>query len=97
MELKLKDGKILGVESNTNGFDAAKAISISLAKKAVAFILNGELHDLRDEITVDGDFELVLQGDEKSYDTISTFISYFLMLVKLSKEVWIDVYRNQKY
>lgn len=40
---------------------------------------------------------VLTKGDEKSYDTISTFISYFLMLVKLSKEVWIDVYRNQKY
>ena len=78
MELKLKDGKILSVESNINGFDAAKAISISLAKKAVAFILNGELHDLRDEITVDGDFELVLQGDEKSYDVLNHSTSHLL-------------------
>lgn len=30
---------------------------------------------------------VLTKGDEKSYDTISTFVSYFFMLVKLSKEV----------
>ena len=32
-------------------------------------------------------FYVLTKGDEKSYDTISTFVSYFFMLVKLSKEV----------
>ncbi len=78
MELKLKDGKIINVDSGANGFDVAKAISISLAKKAVAYVLNDEFHDLRDEINCDGDFALILQGDKESYDVLNHSTSHLL-------------------
>lgn len=77
MEIKLKDEKILSLQDGLNGFDVAKAISISLAKKAVAFIQNEMLHDLRDEV-ISGDFNLVLQGDEKSYDVLNHSTSHLL-------------------
>lgn len=78
MELKLKDGKVLSINENLNGFEVAKLISISLSKKAVGFILNGSLHDLRDIVNEDGDFELILQGDEKSYDILNHSTSHLL-------------------
>ncbi len=78
MELKLKDGKVLSINENLNGFDVAKLISISLSKKAVGFILNGTLHDLRDIVSEEGEFELILQGDEKSYDILNHSTSHLL-------------------
>ena len=78
MNLKLKDGKILELENGLTGFEVAKNISISLSKKAVAYVLNGELHDLRDVINNDGDFELVLQSDERSYDVLNHSTSHLL-------------------
>ena len=70
MEIKLKDGKVLS-------FEVAKAISLSLEKKAVAFIQDEKVKDLR-EIVHDGDFTLILQGENKSYDVLNHSTSHLL-------------------
>ncbi len=78
MLLKLKDGKNFEVESGLSGLEVAKKISLSLAKKMVGYSLNGTFHDLRDIVSEDGDFELVLQGDKKSYDVLNHSTSHLL-------------------
>ncbi len=77
MEIKLKDGKVLSLQDGLNGYDVAKAISISLSKKAVAFIQDEVVKDLRDEVK-SGEFSLILQGDEKSYDVLNHSTSHLL-------------------
>lgn len=77
MEIKLKDGKVLSLQDGLNGYEVAKAISISLSKKAVAFIQDETVKDLRDEVK-EGEFELVLQGDAKSYDVLNHSTSHLL-------------------
>ncbi len=78
MLLKLKDGKNFEVECGLSGLEVAKKISLSLAKKMVGYSLNGTFHDLRDIVSEDGDFELVLQGDKKSYDVLNHSTSHLL-------------------
>ncbi len=77
MEIKLKDGKVLSLQDGLNGYEVAKAISISLSKKAVAFIQDEVVKDLRDEVK-SGEFSLILQGDEKSYDVLNHSTSHLL-------------------
>lgn len=54
MKLILPDGKVLEVADGIRGRDAAKAIAISLEKKALAFSFEGDLMDLDAVIPGDG-------------------------------------------
>ena len=59
MELILKDGHKINAEKGITGLDAAKMISLSLAKKCLAVKVDGELLDYRAKIEKGGDFEVV--------------------------------------
>ncbi len=45
------DGAARPFEPGVNGFEIAKSISPSLAKRAVAMTVDGALHDLADPLT----------------------------------------------
>ncbi|MEG2116462.1 MAG: threonine--tRNA ligase [Clostridia bacterium] len=65
MNLTLKDGTKLEVESGLNAFDCAKKISEGLARASVAVKLNGEIKDLRTIVDNDCAFEvLTFQNEE---------------------------------
>jgi hypothetical protein len=46
MDVFLPDGSVKALADRATGFDAAQAISQSLAKEAIAIKVNGVLHDL---------------------------------------------------
>ncbi len=54
----------------TTGFDIAKGISPSLAKRTVAMALNGELTDLNDPIERDAKIEFVSRDDPRALELI---------------------------
>jgi len=58
VSLTFPDGSVRAFDAGTTGFAVAESISKSLAKKAVAIALDGELRDLSDPVT-DGRIEIV--------------------------------------
>ncbi len=57
-------------DSAITGLELAQSISKSLAKKAVAFAIDGELRDLADPIQKSGDIELITREDPKALELI---------------------------
>ncbi len=68
--LTLKDGSQKQYEKNTTGLDVATAISPSLKKKAVAFMLNKKLYDIYDIIPLSGDFEIITRESPQALELI---------------------------
>jgi threonyl-tRNA synthetase len=64
MMIRFPDGNIKGFDKGITLETIAESISISLKKKAIAGIVNGELYDLRRSIEEDAEIELIL-GDSK--------------------------------
>ena len=60
--LTLPDGAVREFDGPVSGFDVAKSISSSLAKKSFAIIVNGEVRDLSREIDTDATIEIVTKG-----------------------------------
>lgn len=80
IKLKLKDGSILEVEKNTTVKDAAFKIAPSLGRAAMAGTLNGELVDLREEITENADFEVKTFDDKEGKHAFWHTASHVLAL-----------------
>jgi threonyl-tRNA synthetase len=64
------DGASRAFESGVSGFDIAKSISPSLAKRAVAMALDGTLRDLADPLTNDARIEFVAREDPRALELI---------------------------
>ena len=63
MKVTLKDGSVKEFESSVSVLDAAKAISEGLARAACAGKVNGEVVDLRTEISEDCELEILTCKD----------------------------------
>ncbi|MBX2830734.1 MAG: threonine--tRNA ligase [Rhodospirillales bacterium] len=63
--LTLPDGAVREFDGPVSGFDVAKSISSSLAKKSFAIIVNGEVRDLAREIDTDATIEIVTKGHDE--------------------------------
>ena len=63
--LTLPDGAVREFDGPVSGFDVAKSISSSLAKKSFAIIVNGEVRDLAREIDTDATIEIVTKGHQE--------------------------------
>ena len=78
MKLILPSGDELIVEQGQSGFEAASKIAISLAKKALAFRLNGKLFDLHAPIKEEGKFEIVTENDKDAIELLNHSTSHLL-------------------
>jgi len=63
MKVTLKDGSVMEVQQNTTVLDVAKQISEGLARNAMAGEVNGEVKDLRYEITEDSTLNILTFND----------------------------------
>ncbi|MEM9206699.1 MAG: threonine--tRNA ligase [Pseudomonadota bacterium] len=70
ISLTFPDGHAREFEAGTTGADVAASISISLAKKAVAVKLDGELVDLADPISQNAGIEIVTRDDPDALELI---------------------------
>lgn len=68
--LTFPDGARREFPKSTTGFDIAKGISPSLAKRTVAMALNGEVCDLADPIEHDARIEFVNRDDPRALELI---------------------------
>lgn len=82
------DGNSRDIAPGTTGRDVAESISKSLAKKSVAFTLNGVLTDLADPISESGQFELITRTDERALELIRHDCAH--VLAEAVQELWPD-------
>ena len=78
VKIILKDGKEMEFESAVPLFEAAKAISNSLAKDAVCAKVNGHLADLRDPIVDGAQVKFFTKEDEEGLFTLRHTASHIL-------------------
>ncbi|UGV27290.1 threonine--tRNA ligase [Rhodopseudomonas boonkerdii] len=70
VNLTFPDGAVRQYPKGTTGFDIAKGISPSLAKRTVAMALDGVVSDLNDPITADAKLELINREDPRALELI---------------------------
>ncbi len=77
----LEDGSSKSVDDGASGLDLAKAISTSLAKKAIALEINGDVRDLSTPINEGDRVKVIKVGDKKSYEVLRHTTSHVLASV----------------
>jgi len=70
VNLTFPDGAVRQYPRGTSGFDIAKGISPSLAKRTVAMALDGVVTDLNDPIEQDAKLELINREDPRALELI---------------------------
>ena len=78
MKLKLKDGKVLELENAQDGLSIAKAIAVSLAKKAIAIKVDGELEDLSTVIDHDAEIEIITKESPEAFRILNHSAAHVL-------------------
>ncbi|MFG1209145.1 threonine--tRNA ligase [Xanthobacter flavus] len=86
ISLTFPDGAKRDYAEGTSGADIAAAISKSLAKKAVAVTLDGELADLTQPITRDAKLEIVTRDDPRALELIRHDCSH--VMAEAVQELW---------
>ena len=70
ISLKFPDGSVRDYKRGMTGAALAESISKSLAKKAVALIVDGELRDLADPIEADAEVRIITRTDPEALELI---------------------------
>lgn len=78
MKLKLKDGKVLELENAQDGLSIAKAIAVSLAKKAIAIKVDGELEDLSTVFDHDAEIEIITKESPEAFQILNHSAAHVL-------------------
>jgi len=86
IQLTFPDNSVREYEAGTTGLDVAEGISKSLAKKAVAMTLDGELKDLTDPIDADHGIEIVTRDDPRALELIRHDAAH--VMAEAVQELW---------
>lgn len=78
LELILLNNEKISIEEGKKGYEVANEISKSLAKKALAFKLNGQLFDLSSSIHESGKFEIITSESEEALSLLRHSTSHLL-------------------
>ena len=70
VSMTFPDGSKRDYDAALTGALLAEGISKSLAKKAVAYALNGEVRDLSDPLGVSGNIEIITRDDKRALELI---------------------------
>jgi len=84
--LKFPDDSKRQYDAGVTGREVAEGISKSLAKKAVAVSLDGELCDLGDAIVADGAIEIITRSDERALELIRHDCAH--VLAEAVQDLW---------
>ena len=85
VSLTFPDGSVRDYPAGSTGRDVAEAISKSLAKKAIAIALDGELRDLS-ETVVNGRIEIVTREDDRALELIRHDAAH--VMAEAVQELW---------
>ena len=86
ISLTFPDGSVREYASGVTGKDVAESIAKSLAKKSVAYSLDGELRDLVDPIESDGELALVMRTDDAALELIRHDAAH--VMAEAVQELW---------
>ena len=86
ISLTFPDGSKREFAAGSSGRDVAESIAKSLAKRSVAYSLDGELRDLADPIENDGEIELVSRTDDAALELIRHDCAH--VLAEAVQELW---------
>ncbi|MTH99406.1 threonine--tRNA ligase [Roseibium sp. RKSG952] len=86
IHLTFPDNSVRDYEPGVSGADVAAGISKSLAKKAVAIALDGELRDLSDPIQTDAQIEIVTRDDPRALELIRHDAAH--VMAEAVQELW---------
>jgi len=86
ISLTFPDGSKREFDAGVTGRDVAESIAKSLAKKSLAYKLDGELRDLTQPIDTDGEIELVTRADEDALELIRHDCAH--VLAEAVQEIW---------
>ena len=86
VSLKFPDGSVRSYDAATTGAALAESISKSLAKKAVAYTLDGTLRDLSDPLGKSGSIEIVTRDDPRALELIRHDAAH--VLAEAVQELW---------
>lgn len=86
IHLTFPDNSVRDYETGTTGAEVAAGISKSLAKKAVAMAINGELRDLSDAISNDAQIEIVTRDDPRALELIRHDAAH--VMAEAVQELW---------
>lgn len=78
IKITLKDGSVMEMEKGATAFDAAKQISMGLARAACAAKINGENADLRTPLTKDCALEILTFADDYGRRTFRHTASHIM-------------------
>ena len=85
VSLTFPDGSVREYPAGSTGRDVAEAISKSLAKKAIAIALDGELRDLSDTVS-NGRIEIVTREDDHALELIRHDAAH--VMAEAVQELW---------
>ncbi len=88
VSLTFPDGSVRAYDSAATGADLANSISKSLAKKAVAYVLDGTLRDLSDSVAADGTVEIITRDDPRALELIRHDAAH--VMAEAVQELWPD-------
>src|SRR5690606_5973662 len=86
VSLTFPDGSVREYDAAMTGAALAESISKSLAKKAVAYVVDGTLRDLSDPIGASGDVEIVTRDDPRAIELIRHDAAH--VLAEAVQELW---------
>jgi threonyl-tRNA synthetase len=86
ISLTFPDGSIRAYDAATTGAALAESISKSLAKKSIAYALDGEVRDLADPIGRSGAVEIVTREDPRALELIRHDTAH--VLAEAVQELW---------
>ncbi len=86
ISLTFPDGSVRAYDAALTGTGLAESISKSLAKKSVAYALDGELRDLADPIGRSGAVEIVTRDDPRALELIRHDAAH--VLAEAVQELW---------
>lgn len=84
--LTFPDGNSRDYDAGVTGLQVAESIAKSLAKKSVAYALDGELRDIVDPIDNSGALELVMRTDERALELIRHDCAH--VMAEAVQELW---------
>ncbi|MET0941535.1 MAG: threonine--tRNA ligase [Mesorhizobium sp.] len=86
VSLKFPDGSVRGYDAAMTGAQLAESISKSLAKKAVAYAIDGTVRDLSDPLGRSGQVEIVTRDDPRALELIRHDCAH--VLAEAVQELW---------
>ena len=87
VSLKFPDGSVRGYDAAMTGAQLAESISKSLAKKAVAYAIDGTVRDLSDPLGRSGQVEIVTRDDPRALELIRHDCAH--VLAEAVQELWL--------